>query len=295
MTRPASILVTGATGFLGSHVVRRLAEAGRQVVALKRSTSSLDRLRAVADRVALADADRTPPDALFREHPGIGVVVHTLTCYGRHGETEAAVREANTEYPLRLLAEALEAGVGLFINTDTVLPPDTNAYARSKRDFRTRARALCAGRPVRLVNVRLEQVFGPGDDPSKFTTYVIRGCARDVPALDLTPGEQRRDFIYVDDAVDAFVLLAGTPPERLRPFEELDLGSGRPVTVREFAERVKRLAGSRTRLRFGARPYRDNEVMESRADTGALERMGWRPRVELEDGIARTVAGERPA
>lgn len=281
-------MVTGATGFLGSHLVKSLLAAGHEVVAVKRSTSSMERLNKVADRVTLVDADRADFDRVFSTPPHINGVLHTATSYGRKGEREADVREANTGFPTRLLKAAIDAGVPLFINVDTPLPAATSLYAETKKAFLATAQRMCKGSATRLINVPMEQVYGPGDDDSKFTSYVIGGCADDVESLALTAGEQRRDFIYIDDAVAALMLLIEQRGGTRADFCEYGLGMGEAITIREFCERVKQITGAATTLDFGALPYRGNEVMESCADIGPLEKLGWRWRVDLDTGIANT-------
>ncbi len=114
----------------------------------------------------------------------------------------------------------------------------------------------------------------------------------EVPELDLTLGEQRLDFVYVDDVISATILLA----ERCQKegfYFNCPVGSGEDVSIRDFVEMVKRITGSETKLNYGIVPYRENEVMFSQADTSILKRMGWAPSVNLEEGIRRTVADEK--
>ena len=73
----------------------------------------------------------------------------------------------------------------------------------------------------------------------------------------------------------------------------MGLGSGKPHTIRHFVESIHSLTGSGTLLKFGAVPYRDNEIMESRSDISFLKKLGWEPRVTLEEGIRKMIEGEK--
>jgi nucleoside-diphosphate-sugar epimerase len=149
---------------------------------------------------------------------------------------------------------------------------------------------LVSGTKLRFVNVKLEHMFGPQDDDSKFTTRVIQSCLANVESFDLTPGEQRRDFIYIDDVVAGYTILLREVSQLPLGFTEYELGSGNAVSVREFVESVRRIAGSSTDLRFGAVPYREGEVMLSCADTSRMRALGWQPGWSLEDGLRETLS-----
>jgi nucleoside-diphosphate-sugar epimerase len=132
-------------------------------------------------------------------------------------------------------------------------------------------------------------MYGPGDDPSKFTTWIVQSCLKNIDKIELTPGEQKRDFIYIEDVVDAYKLLLEKAGDLNDCFQEFDLGSGKAVPIREFAEAVKRLTGADTELAFGAKPYRENEIMQSEADISRLLDLGWRPKYGLIKGIMKII------
>lgn len=136
-------------------------------------------------------------------------------------------------------------------------------------------------------------LFGPGDDPSKFTTRVTRQCLRNVGRLPLTSGAQRRDFIAVEDVVAAYQTILRNLEAIGRGYSEIPVGSGRAVSIRALVETIRDLTGSRTRLDFGALPQRDGEPMESKSDNSRLAALGWYPRTDLVDGLRRLVADER--
>jgi nucleoside-diphosphate-sugar epimerase len=285
------LLLTGATGYFGSHAARALLAAGHRVAAIRRAASRLDRLGQAAERIDWYDAEGGWEAALARG--GVDAVAHAATCYGRAGESTATVLQANLVFPVRLLDAARAHGVRWFVNLDTSVPRTLNAYARSKKQFAEWGRGAAESGGPGFVNLVYEHFYGPGDDPGKFTSRVVRDCLGGAAELLLTEGEQRRDFIYIDDAVSAFVHVVERLDRLDGPVHELPVGSGAAVRLRDFVETVHRLSGSRAALRWGAVPYRPGEPMLSQADLEPLRRAGWSPRVGLEEGIGRTLQGER--
>lgn len=287
------ILLTGATGFLGSHLAKALVSAGYEVTALKRKSSSLCRIESITSDIELIDINFLDYESLFRDFGKIDVIIHTATCYGRNDETVSEIFAANTEFPLRLLDEGSRAGVELFLNTDTILDKYMNLYALSKNQFLQWGQFFAKQGNIRFVNIRLEHFYGPGDDPTKFSAYVINSCLNNVPELKLTAGEQKRDFIYIDDVVSAYMILLEKMGNSDNAFIELDVGSGQSVSIREFVETVHRLTSSKTHLAFGAFPYREAEVMHSEADTSSLQALGWQCKNTLHQGLQKAIDGSK--
>lgn len=281
-------LLTGATGFLGSHLARAFVSAGYEVRATRRATSSCDRLGDAAAQVDWRDAGASPASLV----DGVDVILHAATHYGRAAEP-AEVARVNDAWPTALLRAA--GSRCLFANVDTSLPPALSAYARTKRAFIDRARAAAASGDAQVLNIALESVFGPGDDPAKFQMTLIRALVRDEPSLALTRGEQTRDYIFIADAVDAILRLVQHATASSAPFVTAGVGRGEEVSIRDFAMMVHRIAQSRTRLDFGAHPYRDGELMRARADVTVARSLGWRPQYTVEDGLRLTIDAERTA
>ncbi|HUP64027.1 MAG TPA: NAD(P)-dependent oxidoreductase [Thermoanaerobaculia bacterium] len=282
------VLVTGATGFLGRHIVRALESSGTTVVALVRRESDADRLTRVMTHPVLwtaADAEKR-----FAE-TRVEAVIHTATSYGRRGETREEIWATNVQLPLSLLDCASRHGTTRFVNIDTALPDGLNAYVDSKRLFLAEARSRRVG--TALVNVRMQHIYGPGDEPSRFIPHLIRSFLRGVPEVPLTAGEQRRDFIHVDDAARGVLTLLDAVGSLPAIPQAIDLGSGEALPLADIVRMLRQLCGATTDLRFGALAYRDGEPMECRADLGFMTGLGWQPRVGLEQGLRETVESER--
>lgn len=284
------VLLTGATGYLGSHLAHAFVSAGHEVAAVVRASSDTSRISTI-----LATLRRVDPSALFEVLADFQpeAIVHAATCYGRQGELGSELVEANVQFPLKLLEYAANIRTPVFINTDTTLPSTLNGYALSKSQFVHWSKLLVGD--MRIANVRLESLYGPGDDETKFPTQLVRACVRGDSELKLSPGEQMRDYIYIDDAVAAYLTILGKALIQSEPWQDYGLGTGIPTTIREFAETVKRESDSRTTLSFGALPYRARELMRSCADPSVLESLGWRHRTALAEGIRKVIVFERIA
>jgi nucleoside-diphosphate-sugar epimerase len=285
------ILLTGASGFLGSALARHWLHAGHQVALLLRPTSQLHRLRGLDTSF---DIGRCTTDAevnAFVRKVQPEVVVHTACAYGRQGETSLQLFDANLRLGL-VIIQALQHSTQsvTFINTGSALAPEVSPYALSKHQFAQWGRMLATqpGGQLKFVNVLLQHMYGPGDDASKFTTLVMHACRRDDPVLKLTAGEQARDFIYIDDVVSAYDTLL-TQCKQLDAVLDIDVGSGLAPTIREFVETAHQLTASNTKLLFGALPYRPNEAMHCLANIERMTQLGWHPAYDLNAGLKKTI------
>lgn len=287
-----AVLVTGGTGFVGSHLLKGLLADGHEVVVLKRSTSDLTRVRPLLGEPGLSfvDIDRDGIAGAFAAAP-VEAAVHVATSYGRGGETLASILEANLIFPVELIELCVQHRVRAFVNTDSYFCKEKKSYSAlpnyslSKQNLLPWLKKFSDR--IMLVNACLEHVYGAHDSPTKFCEDLIRKVAlQRVDSHPLTHGHQKRDFVHVDDVVRAYVAIVRRSVEKESGYAEVNVGTGRSVEIRAFAETVKRLSGSPTDLRFGAIPYRDDEIMNSAADTRALSAMGVELGIGIEEGIA---------
>lgn len=285
------ILLTGATGFLGSALAHHWSKCGYELWLPMRPTSRNDRISGLLDVAHVMPVTSTQDITALISHARPEVVVHTACAYGRSGEKPIDLLDANFRFGALLLQALIDSSHRAkqpvtFINTGSVLAPDVSMYALSKHQFSMWGDALAkqAEDKLRFIDVKLQQMYGCGDDRSKFIMNVIEACRLDELHLALTKGEQRRDLIHIDDVVSAFDCILGQR-HLFAASEQIEVGSGEAVTMRSFVELVKTLAGAATSLDFGAVPYRAHEAMLSVADTTRLRSLGWQPKVTLENGL----------
>jgi len=285
------ILVTGATGYLGSNLVKNLV-SDYEIVILKRRTSNTLRIDSILPRLAAINIEDLNFSEIF-QNQGFSGVIHCATNYGRDENDLDDTIEANLILPLRLLKNAIENNLDFFINTDTILDKRINYYSLSKAQFKDWL--LFFSNKIKSINIELEHFYGRGDDPSKFVSKIVSDLVRDEKKdLELTLGEQKRSFIYIDDVVEAFRTILENVPAILGDFSSFQVGSKKQISIKDFVLLTKNLCGNtQTQLKFGALPYRKNEIMEVHLDISKLESLGWREQISLVEGLKKTIEFEK--
>lgn len=292
-----TVLLTGATGFLGSHLLKGLLEETYRVVILKRTFSDTWRIEHVLDKIRTYSIDKVPLEEVFKENK-IDAVINAATTYGKKGNGLASIIESNLLLPVKLLELSISYNIPTFINTDSFFnTADLNykhlaPYSLSKKQLVEWLKTVSD--KIHIVNMKLEHLYGPGDTNNKFVTWLAKECIENKPELNLTKGEQKRDFIYVSDAANAF-LAALKEKGSLPDYAEFGVGTGEGTSIREFAIKVKETVSAvsgkevGTSLNFGALPYTEGEIMESKADNAALKQLGWNCSVGLNEGLKNTI------
>lgn len=289
-----TLLLTGATGFLGSHLLEALLHEGYHVVILKRSTSDTWRIKHLLEQCTSYDVDQQALDLAFQDQH-IDAVIHTACHYGRNDDPISAIVESNLMFGLRVLETAIAFNTDTFFNTDTLLQKHLNVYTLSKKQFVEWLQQQSD--KIQVVNLKLEHMYGPKDDQTKFVSWLISQFEMDVSEIPLTEGTQKRDFIYIEDVVSAYITLL-SKTESLPRFSEFDVGTGALCTVRSFVETLKHnyelVHGAvNTKLNFGARPYREGEMMEISVNNSELRELGWYPKETIETGLKKLVESEK--
>jgi UDP-glucose 4-epimerase len=291
-----STLVTGATGFIGSRLLERLASDGVEVHAVHRAGVP-PTCGSVHWHAAGSLSESALADIVERARPEVVFHLAGRASGSRGLEEVARSFDANLATTVALLAAVARNGKARVILAGSLEEPDeademedpTSPYAVSKWAARVYGRLFRSLYGVPVIHARIFMVYGPHNrDRKKLIPYLIDSLRAGRAPL-LRGGSRAVDWIHVDDVVEGLVRIGGRP--------ELDgcsieLGTGQLHTVREVADGVRRLLGSSVVLEFGALPERPRETIR-RADLQLTERLlGWSPSIDLEEGLRRTVAAE---
>ncbi|MEM1202757.1 MAG: NAD(P)-dependent oxidoreductase [Acidobacteriota bacterium] len=292
------VLVTGASGFIGRHLVHRLARAGCELHGVGRGA----RPEGLPEdlRWHRADlADGAAVDALVRTvHPATVYHLASKVAGGRDLALVGPTFGANLASTVHLLTAVAEHGCTRFVQAGSLEEPEadhgastpSSPYAAAKAAASSYLRMFHRLYDVPVVLARLFMVYGPGpQDTNKLVPYVIqRLLAGEEPQL--SSGVRPVDWIYVEDVAEGLARLGSTPGLE---GGRVDLGSGQLHTVREVVETLHQLVAPHLDPRFGGRADRTDEQVRRAAveDTEGL--LGWRPRTGLREGLAATVEGFR--
>jgi len=299
-----NVLVTGGAGFIGSHLVRRLAADGAKVTVVVKYNSIIDnvRLANVWDDIEVIEADLRNIDSLRPLGRRTFDAVYHLAAYNHVGDSFVHVNESLLSNAVGT-ANLLECGIGygrfVYMSTSecyglqTEVPFREDAvafpispyaigkyagelYARFKR-HQTRQPIVC---------IRPFNTFGPYQSEKAVIPELIIRCLRGLPVV-TTEGLQTREFNYIDNQIDGILAASDVEP----PVEGIvNIGSNHEIAIRDLVRTIHGLCGTDAELRIGGLPTRPTEIWRMSADnTRARELLGWTPKVSFEAGLARTV------
>lgn len=301
--RGVRALVTGARGFIGTHLTRRLLAEGAAVFAgVRPGTPPAEALLGLPGPIRLVAFDvRDAAACRAALKPLAPEIVFHLAAFTDNRRDPALFDEAmatnaqGTWNVVRALEGAplrafVHAGTGeeygrgpAPFREDQPLDP-VSPYSASKACAATllRTHHLASGFPA--TTARLFMPYGPGLPEASFVAQCLR-AARTGVSLAMTKGAQTRDYVHVDDVVEALVRVALSRDFR---GEAVNVGTGVETSLRDVAAAIAELSGGRFRYEIGRVPYRRLEVMRSVADVSVLrDRLGFQPSIALREGLAR--------
>ena len=283
------ILVTGATGFVGGHLVRRLLNNQYEVHVLIRPETDQEPLKQTIVHTHLGSTQNmieiiqdVQPDA----------VIHLASLFiGEHesGDIEDLIK-SNVILSTQLVEGMSVNDVGLLINVGTSWQHyagagynPVNLYAATKQAFRSVLSFYLETSDLRVINLELFDTYGPNDRRDKLFNLLNRLRVTG-DTISMSPGYQYLDPIYIDDVCDAFLIaLKRLNSGQVKRSEIYSVCSEESIQLRELVKIYENVSNTKLNVEWGGRPYRAREVMQPWSDGATLP--GWSPKVSIEDGI----------
>lgn len=299
------VVITGGSGFIPSHLVRRCLADGARVAVTVRYGNIVknERLRDMWDDVEVIEADLRNRGALEQVRDFKPNFVFHLAAYNHVGQSFTQVEECfdvNAKGTANLLDSCGKVDKFVYMSTsevygkqtsvpfvETMTPDPISPYAITKYagELYCRLKQRIADN-VPIVICRPFNVYGPYQSSKAVIPELIVNCLRGVPVR-TTKGEQTREFNYVTDIVDGLIRAALHP----EPIEgPINIAAGEEVRLRDLVQTIAELTQTKSALEIGALPYRPTEIWRMYADAvRAHQILGWSPQVPLREGLRQTV------
>ncbi|WP_027091816.1 NAD-dependent epimerase/dehydratase family protein [Cohnella thermotolerans] len=288
-------IMTGASGYIGSHLAKELIRQGWSVHAIVRPLSAIDALNG-SDGLTIHVHDGTTDGMIdiMKQAEDASVVIHLASFFrAEHCTSEVEpLIQSNVLFAAQLVEAMCAVGIRNLINTGTSWQHYRDEaynpvclYAATKQAFEAILKYYVEARSLSVINLKLFDTYGPNDPRPKLFTLLRRAAASGLP-LAMSPGEQLLDLVYIDDVVEAYLVAIEFMLGKMQPLlEDYAVTSGQHLSLQEIAAIYSKVTGVELPIQWGGRAYRDREVMVPWTKGQVLP--GWVPRVDLETGIRR--------
>ena len=290
------VFLTGATGFIGSQLVKRLLVDNHEVAILVRQHSDLSVLHDALPKISVHIHDGSYLSlyaALAQAQPD--VVFHVASLFLAQHKPEDVTRliESNLGMPTQLLEAMQQLGLRRLINTGTswqhfeaAAYNPVNLYAATKQAFEDLLAYYVSAHGFRAITLKLFDTYGPGDTRAKLFS-LLRKTARSGVKLRMSPGEQLLDLVYIDDVLDAYLLAMHRLPS-IGAAECYAVSNPERLSLKDLVQVYGAVVGKDLQIEWGGLPYRPRETMQPCTHQPHLP--GWQPHITLQQGIARMEA-----
>ncbi|WP_436517830.1 NAD-dependent epimerase/dehydratase family protein [Ekhidna sp. To15] len=289
------ILMTGATGFIGSNLLKAWSASHEIGIIVRPNSKVSDEVKNQAAKQFMYDGGFDSINKAFDSfRPEIVIHLASYYVYEHKSEELDTLIESNVKVGTYLLEAMKQNGVKYLINTGTSFEhfgeedkAAVNLYAATKQAFGDLCKYYCDAGFIRAVTLKLFDSYGDGDERKKLLN-LLKTNLQTQEELKLSPGEQVIDIVHVSDLISAYQVVLESMSTYKENYLEFGLSGEQRCTLKELVELIEQIAGKKTNIAWGARPYRDREVMRPWENFKPLP--GWKPQVSLNEGIKRFLA-----
>lgn len=285
------ILLTGISGYIGSHLACKLKKAGHDVHGIIRKSLTDESTVKLLHDVHLHYLESTNLSKIIKTAKP-DAVIHLASLYlttHKPEQIEELIR-SNIEFPSKLLEAMTEHGVNIFINTGTSWQnynsedyEPANLYAATKQGFESILKFYTSSSALRALTLRLFDSYGPDDNRGKLISLFDK-LSTNGQTLGMSPGEQVIKLVHVDDICEAFsIALAKITSENNGYNEVYSVDSSETNKIKDLVALYEKVNNCKLNIQWGEKPYREREVMVPCTNLQNLP--GWHPKISLQEGL----------
>jgi nucleoside-diphosphate-sugar epimerase len=299
-----SVLITGGAGFIGSNIVNRLLDLGyKNINLITKDSTNLSRLKNVLPKVSLHKVDlldkKNLQKVIGKINPSIIIHLATYSAY-RNQEAVSQMIETNVTGTLNLLIASRDINYDVFINTGSsseygikekpmnendILKP-ISFYAATKASATLLCQVFAKEYQKPIITLRPFSVYGPYEEENRFIPTIMKAIIKN-KSIKLTPGNQRRDFIYIQDVVDIYIKILSYGKKLSGQI--LNMGTGIEYTNDEVVRTLFKVVNKQVKIVKGAYPQRLWDTPHWVADISNTKKLlNWKPRFTLREGLRYT-------
>lgn len=293
------ILLTGGTGFIGSHLLEELLNLNKKVILLKRSYSNTWRIDEFKgnENLILKNIDKENLNNIFNQYD-IDGIFHLASFVQRNHELNTVEKmiDSNINFPTTILENAVKNNVNFFINTGTCLeysskPPidehseikPFNLYATTKISFEDILKFYSNNYNIKCATLKLFTPYGPKDNEMKIMPYLIVNSIKK-DNIEIKSPEKKLDFIYVKDVVDSYIKVMENISE-FPKYTSFNIGTGIGTIISDVLQIIESKLGKNEKVKFG---NLENDAIWC-SNKKIKNELNWIPKTELKTGIEYTI------
>ena len=285
-----TILITGISGFLGSHIAKYLLKKKYQIIGLIRSKTDTSRIKSICNDILLFNIDDMHKlENLFHEN-NIDIIINCAVYYDRSDRNAVECLYSNIVMPITLLEIAYRNRISMFISFDSYYSysniQNMKHYITSKKQLKEWLKIFSQN--MNIYNLILFHMYGDDDNKDKFIPFIIKSLLGEEESIDLTNCLQEKDFIFIDDVVELVSRII--EKEESSGYHQYAVGTGETKSLKEMIEILQKLAPDYScKFKFGAIPNADETCYLS-VDKDLLKKdFNWFPKYNLYSGLKKTV------